>query len=137
LAIFLADVAERKTTRFSSVRALCTFVFYGGLQEASTKIRTVLLLQVLAELLTWKGLYQKHIGQNTDWVPFVFLKGFVQLALGCWPLNTFEEVFRAADMSFERVAIVSLRGVGYYILCQIDRLFSCLGDVLGVVGVEV
>jgi hypothetical protein len=62
----------------------------------------------LAEPLTWKELYQKHIGQNTDWVSFIFLKGFVQLALGYWPLNTFEEVFRAADMSFRRVAVVSL-----------------------------
>jgi hypothetical protein len=83
------------------------------------------------------GLYQKHIGQNTDWVFFIFLKGFVQLTLGYWSLNTSEEVFRAADMSFGRVAVDSLRGVGCCFLCQVGRLFSYLGDVLGIVDVEV
>jgi hypothetical protein len=83
----------------------------------------IFLLQVLAKLLTWKGLYQKHIGQNTDWVHFVFLKGFVRLALGYWPLNTFEEVFKAADMSFGRVAVVSLRGVGCCFYARLAGFF--------------
>jgi hypothetical protein len=38
-------------------------------------------------------------------------------------LNTFEEVFRAADMSFGRVAVVSLRGVGCCFYARLADFF--------------